>query len=450
MRRPGTRGIVIAAALVLALLLCPRPAPAQVDQAITRAQSNNIQRAIENQLAAIIYPRLTVRNPIRAHIATISRGTGARRAPRAARRRHRAAVGHRARHRGEHDSAARRPPAQRRLGARAQPDPVRHRPRRPRRLERVERQLDAAASQRRRSCRPGAGLARRRSWRCGLGQRPHLPHRPRLLTEDHPDRRRRRAPARARPELRRQPGFRARRFREAAPVVAGHPGLHQSGAESVAHRRRRFQNERLRYRRHAGLGQSVAARAERRICRIAPGHAAQGRGHRPAAAPGPPDRRQRRRRQGDPDRATVRSRSEADHRDDGRGAALPRRRSHRPPPLRLQRNRPDRSPRPAIRRQARAAHRNRDRLGGRGQHRPLRRLVRRPQRCGVRRRLLALLRRSLRAGLLRTRPPVRAHGPRAPPGHRRRRAARPRPPFAPRRPRRGAGQADRHPGRSCR
>ncbi len=54
------------------MLLCPRPAPAQVDQAITRAQSNNIQRAIENQLSAIIYPRLTVRNPIRAHVTAIS------------------------------------------------------------------------------------------------------------------------------------------------------------------------------------------------------------------------------------------------------------------------------------------------------------------------------------------------------------------------------------------
>jgi hypothetical protein len=57
--------------LIIATALWPWPASAQIDQAITRAQSNNIQRAIENTLAAVIYPKLAIRNPIRAHVASI-------------------------------------------------------------------------------------------------------------------------------------------------------------------------------------------------------------------------------------------------------------------------------------------------------------------------------------------------------------------------------------------
>ena len=72
MRRIGRGGFAIAAAFMASLALWPRPAPAQIDQAITRAQSNNIQRAIENQLTAVIYPRLAVRNPIRARVSAIS------------------------------------------------------------------------------------------------------------------------------------------------------------------------------------------------------------------------------------------------------------------------------------------------------------------------------------------------------------------------------------------
>ncbi len=71
MPRRESSGIAIAITAAIALALWPQPASSQVDQAITRSQSNNIARAIENTLQAAIFPKLSIRNPIRAHVATI-------------------------------------------------------------------------------------------------------------------------------------------------------------------------------------------------------------------------------------------------------------------------------------------------------------------------------------------------------------------------------------------
>ena len=69
---PGfsTRGVGPLLIAIAMIVLAP-PASAQIDQAITRSQSSNIARAIENQLQAAIFPKLGIRNPIRAHVATI-------------------------------------------------------------------------------------------------------------------------------------------------------------------------------------------------------------------------------------------------------------------------------------------------------------------------------------------------------------------------------------------
>jgi len=62
------RGAVVAVGLVCVGAL---PAAAQIDTAITRGQSNAIQRAISNTLQAVIYPKLTIRNPIGGRIGTV-------------------------------------------------------------------------------------------------------------------------------------------------------------------------------------------------------------------------------------------------------------------------------------------------------------------------------------------------------------------------------------------
>jgi len=50
MPRLGSSGITLAVTLAIATALCPRPASAQLDQAITRTQADTTQRAIENTL----------------------------------------------------------------------------------------------------------------------------------------------------------------------------------------------------------------------------------------------------------------------------------------------------------------------------------------------------------------------------------------------------------------
>ena len=57
MPNPQSSRFTIAVTLVIAAALWPWPASAQVDQEITRSQSNTIERAIENNLPTTAAPR---------------------------------------------------------------------------------------------------------------------------------------------------------------------------------------------------------------------------------------------------------------------------------------------------------------------------------------------------------------------------------------------------------